>query len=244
VDANRIGTFAEFAIVRDGAAALKPTNLTFEEAASLPLVALTAWQALVEIGKLGANQRVLIHAGSGGVGSVAIQLARHLGATVFTTVGKRNVELVKRLGANVAIDYRNERFEDVAKDCDVVLDSAGGDILVRCFECVKPGGVVVSINSSTPSPAFARSWGLNPIIVFAIRMLSRKPPAAARKHRARYEYFFVEANGEQLREIARLVESGAIKTVVDKVFPLEEVRDALAYSESGRATGKVVIKVV
>jgi alcohol dehydrogenase len=244
VDANRIGTFAEFAIVRDGAAALKPTNLTFEEAASLPLVALTAWQALVEIGKLGANQRVLIHAGSGGVGSVAIQLARHLGATVFTTVGKRNVELVKRLGANVAIDYRNERFEDVAKDCDVVLDSAGGDILVRCFECVKPGGVVVSINSSTPSPAFARSWGLNPIIVFAIRMLSRKPLAAARKHTARYEYFFVEANGEQLREIARLVESGAIKTVVDKVFPLEEVRDALAYSESGRATGKVVIKVV
>jgi alcohol dehydrogenase len=97
VDKNRIGTFAEFAVVRDGAAALKPTNVTFEEAASLPLVALTAWQALVEIGRLGANQRVLIHAGSGGVGSVAIQLARHLGATVFTTVGKRNVELVKRL---------------------------------------------------------------------------------------------------------------------------------------------------
>jgi len=244
VDKNRIGTFAEFAVVRDGAAALKPTNVTFEEAASLPLVALTAWQALVEIGRLGANQRVLIHAGSGGVGSVAIQLARHMGATVFTTVGKRNVELVKRLGAHVAIDYRSERFEDVAKDCDVVLDSAGGDTLVRCFECVKPGGVVVSINSSTPSPAFARSWGLNPIIVLAIRVLSRKTLAAARKHKARYEYFFVHADGEQLREIARLVESGAITPLVDKVFRLDEVRDALAYSESGRATGKVVIKVV
>jgi NADPH:quinone reductase-like Zn-dependent oxidoreductase len=244
VDKNRIGTFAEFAAVRDGAAALKPTNLTFEEAASLPLVALTAWQALVEIGRLGAHQRVLIHAGSGGVGSVAIQLARHLGATVLTTVRKRNVELVKRLGANVAIDYRSERFEDVAKNCDVVLDSAGGDTLVRCFECVKPGGVVVSINSSTPSPAFARSWGLNPIIVFAIRVLSRKTLSAARKHKARYEYFFVRADGEQLREIAGLVESGAITPLVDKVFPLEEVRDALAYSESGRATGKVVIKVV
>ena len=244
VDTNRIGTFAEFAVVRDGAAALKPPNVTFEEAASLPLVALTAWQALVEIGRLGANQRVLIHAGSGGVGSVAIQLARHMGATVFTTVGKRNVELVKRLGANVAIDYRSERFEDVAKDCDLVLDSAGGDTLVRCFECVKPGGVVVSINSSTPSPAFARSWGLNPIIVFAIRVLSRKTLAAARKHKARYEYFFVHADGEQLREIARLVESGAITPLVDKVFRLDEVRDALAYSESGRATGKVVIKVV
>src|SRR5688572_9129956 len=244
VDKNRIGTFAEFAAVRDGAAALKPTNLTFEEAASLPLVALTAWQALVEIGKLEANQRVLIHAGSGGVGSVAVQLARHTGATVFTTAGKRNVELVKRLGAKVAIDYRSERFEDVAKDCDVVLDSAGGNTLVRCFECVKPGGVVVSINSSTPSPAFARSWGLNPIIVFAIRLLSRKTLAAARKHRARYEYFFVRADGEQLRKIARLVESGAVTPLVDKVFPLDEVRDALAYSESGRATGKVVIKIV
>jgi NADPH:quinone reductase-like Zn-dependent oxidoreductase len=243
VDKDRIGTFAEFAVVRDGAAALKPANVTFEEAASLPLVALTAWQALVEIGRLGANQRVLIHAGSGGVGSLAIQLARHLGATVFTTVGKRNVELVKRLGANVAIDYRSERFEDVATDCDVVLDSAGGDTLVRCFQCVKPGGVVVSINSSTPSPAFARSWGLNPIIVLAIRVLSRKALAAARKHKARYEYLFVDADGERLREITRLVESGAVTPLVDKVFRLDEVRDALAYSESGRATGKVVIRI-
>src|SRR5438105_10542289 len=243
LDEDRIGTFAEFAVVREGAAALKPTNVTFGEAASLPLVSLTAWQALVEIGKLGAKQRVLIHAGSGGVGSVAIQLARHLGATVFTTVGQRNMDVVKRLGADVPIDYRSERFEDVAKDCDVVLDSAGGDTLVRSFECVKAGGVVVSINSSTPSPAFARSWGLNPIIVFAIRVLSRKTLAAARKHKARYEYFFVRADGEQLKEITRLVEGGVIQPVVDKVFPLEQVRDALAYSESGRATGKVVIKV-
>src|SRR2546421_154712 len=193
LDKDRIGTFAGFAVVREGAAALKPTNVTFEEAASLPLVALTAWQALVEIGKLGANQRVLIHAGSGGVGSVAIQLARHLGATVFTTVGQRNVELVKRLGADVPIDYRGARFEDVAKDCDVVLDSAGGDTLVRCFECVKPGGVVVSIGS-TPSAAFARSWGLNPFIVLALasslsakvrpRFLLRKAPTSSSFGRA------------------------------------------------------------
>ena len=242
LDIDRIGTFAEFAVVREGAAAPKPTNVTFEEAASLPLVALTAWQALVEIGKLAARQRVLIHAGSGGVGSVAIQLARHLGATVFTTVGRRNVELVKRLGADVAIDYRSTRFEDVAKDCDVVLDSAGGDTLVRCFECVTSGGVVVSIGS-TPSAAFARSWGLNPIIVLAINVMSRKATAAARRHKARYEYLFMRADGEQLREITRLVESGDIKPLVDKVFPLEQVRDALSYSESGRATGKVVIKV-
>lgn len=244
LDKERIGAFAEFAVVREGAAAPKPTNLTYEAAASLPLVALTAWQALVEIGRLSAGQRVLIHAGSGGVGSIAIQLARHLGATVFTTVGQRNVELVRRLGADVPIDYRSTRFEDVAHDCDVVLDSAGGDTLVRCFECVKPGGVVVSINSTTPSPAFARSWGLNPLIVLAIRVLSRRALAAARKHDARYEYLFVRADGEELRQIAGLVESGAIAPVVDKVFALDEVREALAYSESGRATGKVVIKVV
>jgi NADPH:quinone reductase-like Zn-dependent oxidoreductase len=240
VDANRIGAFAELAVVGEGAAALAPANVTLEEAASLPLVALTAWQALVEIGQLAAGQRVLIHAGSGGVGSVAIQLARHLGATVFTTVGQRNVELVKRLGADVAIDYRSARFEDVATDCDVVLDSAGGDTLVRSFECVRPGGVVVSIGG-TPSAAFARRWGLNPVIVLAIRMMSRKATAAARRRNARYEYLFMRADGEQLREITRLVEGGIIRPLVDKVFPLRQVRDALAYSESGRATGKVVI---
>ena len=242
LDEDRIGTFAEFAVVREGAAALKPTNVTFEEAASLPLVTLTAWQALVEIGKLVANQRVLIHAGSGGVGSVAIQLARHLGATVFTTVGQRNVDLVKRLGADVPIDYRSVRFEDVAKDCDVVLDSAGGDTLVRCFQCVRPGGVVVSIGN-TPSAAFARRWGLNPILVLAIRLMSRKATAAARGRNARYEYFFVRAKGEQLRQITQLVERGVITPLVDKVFPLEQVREALAYSESGRTTGKIVITV-
>lgn len=242
LDAERIGAFAEYAVVREGAAADKPTNVTFEEAASLPLVALTAWQALVEIGKLGAGQRVLIHAGSGGVGSIAIQLARHLGATVFTTVGRRNVELVERLGADVPIDYRSERFENVARDCDVVLDSQGGDTLVRSFECVRPGGVVVSIGG-TPSAAFARRWGLNPLLVLALGVMSRKASAAARRHDARYEYLFMRADGDQLREITRLVEGGAITPLVDRVFPLAQVRDALAYSESGRATGKVVVQV-
>ena len=243
LDKGRIGAFAEFAVVSEAAAAPKPTNLTFEEAASLALVALTAWQALVEIGKVQSHQRALIQAGSGGVGSVAIQLAHHLGATVFTTAGQRNLELVRRLGADIAIDYRTTRFEDAAKDCDVVLDSAGGDTLVRCFESVKPGGVVVSIGN-TPSAAFARSWGLNPVIVLAIRVMSRKVTAAARRHHARYEYLFMRPDGEQLREITRLVESGVIKPLIDRVYPLAQTRDGLAYSESGRATGKVVIKVI
>jgi alcohol dehydrogenase len=242
LDAERIGAFAEYAVVRDGAAALKPANVTFEEAASLPLVALTAWQALVEIGELRAGQRALIHAGSGGVGSVAIQLARHLGAAVFTTVGRRNMDLVKRLGADVAIDYRSERFEDVARECDVVLDSAGGDTLVRSFECVRPGGVVVSIGG-TPSAAFARRWGLNPLLVLALGIMSRKSTTAARRRGARYEYLFMRADGDQLREITRLVEAGAIAPLVDRTFPLAQVRDALAYSETGRATGKVVVEV-
>jgi alcohol dehydrogenase len=242
LDKDRIGAFAEFAVVREDAAAPKPVNLTFEEAASLPLVALTAWQALVELGRLSSGQRVLIHAGSGGVGTVAIQLAHHLGATVLTTVGQRNIDLVKRLGADITIDYRSARFEQVAKDCDVVLDSAGGDTLLRSFKCVKRGGVVVSI-SSMLTAAFARTWGLNPLLVFAIGLMSRKTMAAARAHDVRYEYLFMRANGEQLKQITQLVESGAIKPVVDKVFPLDEVREALAYSESGRVTGKVVIRL-
>jgi alcohol dehydrogenase len=242
LDKDRIGAFAEFAAVREGAAAPMPANVTFEQAASLPLVALTAWQALIEIGKLNAGQKVLIHAGSGGVGSVAIQIARHLGATVLTTVGQRNLGLVKQLGADVAINYRSVRFEDVARDCDVVLDSAGGETLLRSFACVKPGGIVVSIGD-TPSTAFARSWGMNPFLVFVVGLMSRKAVAAANKHQARFEYLFMRPDGEQLRLIAKLVESGDIKPVIDKVFPLDRVGDALAYSESGRATGKVVVAV-
>lgn len=242
LDENRIGSFAEFAAVRECDAAPRPVNTNFEEAASLPLVSLTAWQALVEKGRLQAGQRVLIHAGSGGVGSIAIQLAHHLGATVLTTVGQRNFDLVRRLGADIAIDYRSTRFEDVARDCDVVLDSAGGETLVRSFACMKPGGVVVSIGT-TPSAAFARQWGLNPLLVFAIGLMSRKAAAAAKARGARFEYLFMRSDGDQLAQIAQLVEGGIIKPVVDKVFPLEQVREALAYSESGRATGKIVLKV-
>lgn len=242
LDKDRIGAFAEYAVVREGAAAPKPANLSFEEAASLPLVALTAWQALVDVAHLGEGQRVLIHAGSGGVGTFAIQLARHLGATVLTTVGERNLELARRLGADVAIDYRRSRFEDVARECDVVLASTGDDTLIRSFECVKHGGIVVSIGD-TPTAAFARDWGLNWFLVLAIGMMSRRATAAARARGARYEYLFMRADGEQLRQIGRLVEDGIIRPVVDAAFPLDRVRDALAYTESGRATGKVVIKV-
>jgi NADPH:quinone reductase-like Zn-dependent oxidoreductase len=242
LDDDRIGAFAEYSVVRESAAAPKPSNVSFAEAASLPLVALTAWQALVELAQLRAGQKVLIHAGSGGVGTVAIQLAHHLGAQVLTTVGQRNEALVKHLGADVAIDYRSTRFEDVARDCDVVLDSAGGDTLLRSFACVRRGGVVVSIGS-TPSAAFARDWGMNPLLVLAVGFMSRKVTAAARRLGVRYEYLYMRASGAQLRSITYLVETGVLQPVVDKTFPLAAVRDALAYCESGRATGKVVVTV-
>lgn len=242
LDKSRIGAFAQMAAVRARDAAFKPAGTTFEQAASLPLVGLTAWQALVDIAQVRPGQRVLIHAGSGGVGSIAIQLARHFGAQVLTTVGERNIALACDLGADVAIDYRRERFEDVARDCDMVLDSAGGDTLVRSFACVKPGGVVVSIGQ-TPSAAFARQWGLNPLLVLAIGLLARKAQAAARARKARFEYLFMRPDGDQLAQIARLVQAGAVRPLVDRVYPLAQIHEALAYSESGRATGKVVIRI-
>jgi alcohol dehydrogenase len=239
---ERIGAFAELAAVSESAAARKPSNLSHVEAASLPLVGLTAWQALIELGGLERGQKVLIHGGAGGVGTFALQLARHLGATVYTTASARNHELVTRLGADVAIDYRLQRFEDVAKDCDVVFDTQGGDTLVRSFACVRPGGVVVSVGG-VPDAKFARAWGLNPLLVFALGLMTRKVTAAARKRGARFEYLFMRPDGEQLAQIAALVEQGIINRVIDRTYPLAQAKDALAYSESGRATGKVVLEV-
>ena len=242
LDKERIGSFAELAAVSESAAARKPSNVSHVEAASLPLVGLTSWQALLELGGLTRGLKVLIHAGSGGVGTFAIQLARHVGATVYTTASTRNHDLVKRLGADVAIDYRRQRFEDVAKDCDVVLDTQGGETLLRSFSCVRPGGVVVSVGG-VPDAKFARSWGLNPLLVFALRLMTRKVTAAAKKREARFEYLFMRADGEQLAKIAALVEQGVIKPVLDRTYPLAQAKEALAYSESGRATGKIVLEV-
>jgi NADPH:quinone reductase-like Zn-dependent oxidoreductase len=239
---DRIGSFAELAAVSESAAARKPSNLSHVEAASLPLVGLTSWQALLELGGLTRGQKVLIQAGSGGVGTFAIQLARHVGATVYTTASGRNHELVKRLGADVAIDYRQQRFEDVARDCDLVLDTQGGETLLRSFSCVRPGGVVVSVGG-LPDAKFARAWGLNPVLVLALRVMTRKVTAAARKRRARFEYLFMRADGEQLAKITALVEQGILQPVLDRTYPLAQVKDALAYSESGRATGKIVLEV-
>ncbi|MBN6102215.1 NADP-dependent oxidoreductase [Xanthomonas sp. CFBP 8703] len=240
--ANRIGSFAERIVVKESALALKPANLGMEEAASVPLVALTAWQALVEMARLQKGQKVLIHAGSGGVGSIAIQLAKHLGAFVATTTGTGNVAWVKALGADLVIDYRTQDFETVVHGYDVVLHSLGSDVLEKSLRVLKPGGQLISI-SGPPDPDFAVRQGLAWPLRQAIRLLSSGIRKKARRHGVGYAFLFMTANGDQLREIGALIEAGSIRPVMDRVFPLEATAQALAYVERGRAKGKVVIRV-
>ncbi len=241
-DDFRIGTFAEFVPVKESSLAPKPKGLTMEEAASVPLVGLTAWQALVETAKLSKGQRVFIQAGSGGVGTFAIQLARHLGATVATTTSAANFELVRSLGADVVIDYRTQDFEDVLRDYDVVLNSQDGKTLGKSLRVLKGGAKLVSI-SGPPDPAFGRNIAAPAFVRLVMRLLSSGIRRRARGRGIDYSFLFMRANGAQLREITRLIEAGAIRPVVDKVFAFESTNEALAYAEAGHAKGKVVIKI-
>jgi len=239
---DRIGTFAEFIAMNEADVALKPKNLTMEEAASIPLVGLTAWQVLIERANLQQGQKVLIHAGSGGVGTFAIQLAKHIGATVATTTSTANVDLVKRLGADVVIDYKKEDFEQVLSGYDVVLNSLGKDTLEKSLKVLKPGGKLISI-SGPPDAAFAKQNGSNWFLQQAMRLLSFGIRKKARHHGVSYSFLFMRANGEQLSKITSLIESGVIRQVMDRIFPFEATKEAWAYLETGRAKGKVVIKV-
>ncbi|MGP0015297.1 NADP-dependent oxidoreductase, partial [Pseudomonas sp.] len=196
----------------------------------------------VETAKLKKGQKVLIHAGSGGVGTVAIQLAKHLGAFVATTTSTSNVEWVKALGADVVIDYKKQNFETVLQGYDVVLNSLGSDVLEKSLKVLKPGGQLISI-SGPPTPQFAEEQGLSWGLKQVMRLLSLGIRRKARKAGLRYAFVFMRANGAQLHEISALIESGAIKPVVDRVFPLESTAEALSYVEQGRAKGKVIIKV-
>ncbi|WP_336692338.1 NADP-dependent oxidoreductase [Delftia acidovorans] len=241
-DDFRIGTFAEFVPVKESSLAPKPQGLTMEEAASIPLVGLTAWQALVETAKLSKGQKVFIQAGSGGVGTFAIQLARHLGATVATTTSAANFELVKSLGADVAIDYRTQDFEDVLHDYDVVLNSQDGKTLGKSLRVLKGGAKLVSI-SGPPDPAFGRNIAAPAFVRLVMRLLSSGVRRRARGRGIDYSFLFMRANGGQLREITRLIEAGAIRPVVDKIFEFESTNEALAYADAGHAKGKVVIKI-
>ncbi|AOH87176.1 NADPH:quinone oxidoreductase (plasmid) [Sphingomonas panacis] len=237
---GRVGTLAEYIAVNEADLALKPKNLSMAEAASIPLVGLTAWQVLSDRVKLRKGQKILIHAGSGGVGTFAIQLARHLGATVATTAGTSNLDLVKNLGADVVVDYKRQDFEKVLSGYDVVLNSLGSDTLEKSLAVLKPGGKLVSI-SGPPDPEFAREQGLNAILRLVLRLLSFKIRRKAKARRVTYSFLFMRANGSQLSQITALIEAGVIRPVVDRVFPFDETNEALAYIETGRAKGKVVV---
>ena len=242
VDDFRIGTFAQFVPVKEASLALKPAGLTMEEAASIPLVGLTAWQALVARADLKKGQKVFIQAGSGGVGTFAIQLAKHLGATVATTTSAANLALVKSLGADVAIDYKTQDFEDVLRDYDVVLNSHDGKTLEKSLRVLKSGGKLISI-SGPPDPEFGKQIAAPGFVKLVMRLLSSGIRRKARGRGVGYSFLFMKASGSQLREITRLIEAGVIRPVIDRIFPFESTNEALAYVQAGRAKGKVVVKI-
>ncbi|WRH64430.1 MAG: NADP-dependent oxidoreductase [Fuscovulum sp.] len=239
---HRIGTFAELIAVDQNDVAPKPASLTMEEAASVPLVALTAWQALVEVGKVKPGQKVFIQAGSGGVGTIAIQLAKHLGATVATTTSAANADLVRSLGADVVIDYRTQDFEQVLSGYDLVLNSQDPKTLAKSLNVLRAGGKLISI-SGPPDLPFAKSLKLNLFLRFLMRILSRGVLKKAKARGIDYSFLFMKADGAQLALVGRLIDSGVIRPVVDKVFPFAQTPEAIRYVETGRAKGKVVIKV-
>ena len=241
-DKDRIGTFADFISMNERDVAEKPANLTMEEAASIPLVGLTAWQALVEMASLEKGQKVFIQAGSGGVGTFAIQLAKLLGATVATTCSPGSFELVKSLGADVVIDYKTEDFETILQDYDVVLHSQDNATLKKSLRILRPGGKLISI-SGPPDPDFGKEIGSPWFIRLLLRLLSFDARRRARWLKTHFSFLFMRANGDQLQEITNLIDSGAIRPVMDKVFPFEATNEAMGYVETGRAKGKVAITV-
>jgi NADPH:quinone reductase-like Zn-dependent oxidoreductase len=241
-DTFRMGAFAEQIAMSEAAVAIKPKALSMAEAASIPLVALTAWQVLVDRANVKKGQKVLIHAGSGGVGTVAIQLAKHLGAFVATTTSTANVEWVKSLGADVVIDYRKDDFSAALRDYDLVVNSLGGDVLAKSLRVLKPGGKLISI-SGPPDPDFAKAIGASWFLRQVMHLLSHRIRKQANRRGVNYSFLFMKESGDQLREISDLLDAGIIRPVVDRVFPFESIGEAMAYVDTGRAKGKVVVEV-
>jgi NADPH:quinone reductase-like Zn-dependent oxidoreductase len=236
------GSLSEFAVVPERLAALKPTNLDFVQAASIPMVGLTSWQALKERAGLKAGQKVFIPAGAGGIGTFAIQLAKHLGAKVATTTSTGNVDLVRSLGADEVIDYKKQEFEEVLRDYDAVLGTVKGDSIKKSLGILKPRSRVVSL-VGPPDAAFARARGMNFLMKFVFGLLSHKIICRAKKRDVEYSFLFAHPDGRQLAEIGALLEAGHIRPVIDKVFPFDQAMDALGYLEKGRAKGKVVVQM-
>ncbi|CAO1610695.1 NADP-dependent oxidoreductase [Brochothrix thermosphacta] len=240
--ADRWGSFAEYFVVGEQYAALKPSNLSFTEAASLPLTALTAYQALTEWLDVQPSQKIFIPGGAGGVGVVAIPIAKHLGAYVATTGSPRGRELINSLHPDLFIDYQTTDFSKQLTNYDGVFDTRGGDDLIKAFSILKPKGKIVSI-AGIPDKAFAKREELPQAIQLALAVNARKVHSLAKKHEVSYHYFMKRADGIQLEKITHLIEKGVIKPIIDKIFTFEETQAALDYVEAGKAKGKVVITV-
>lgn len=238
---GRIGTFAERISVHEDDVALKPSSLSFVEAAAVPLVALAAWQILVERAKVGPGSRVLVHAGAGGLGSTMIQLAHHLGAQVATTASTRNVDLMESLGADAVIDYTKDDFSQHLSGYDLVIDSLGGANLEKSLAVLNRGGLAIGV-SGPPDAGFAKQLGAPAPLQPVMNFLSRKIRRQATSRGVSYEFFFMRADGSQLTDLAELYDAGHLRPVLDRVFPFDQTLDALTYVEQGRAAaGKVVI---
>lgn len=239
---SKIGSFAERLAVHEDDLALKPSGLSMIEAASAPLVALTAWQTLIEVGDVKPGQKVFIQAGSGGVGTWAIQLARHLGATVATTASASSEDFLKDLGADTVIDYKTANFAELLSGYDLALDSLGGAAVESTLRILRPGGTAIGI-AGPPDPAFARRRNLAFPLRIAMTALSFKARRLARRLGVTYQFWLMHEDGAQLNEIARLVEAGTLRPVIDRTFSFEQTPEALEYVAAGRSKGKVVIVV-
>ncbi|MFI6429779.1 NADP-dependent oxidoreductase [Rhodococcus oryzae] len=235
----RIGTFAEFIAIDADDVALKPRSLSFEEAGAVPLVALAAWQSLVDVAQLKPGQKVLVHAGAGGLGSTVIQVAKHLGAYVATTARTNDQDKVRELGAEEVIDFTKQDFADALSGYDVVLDSLGGPNLEKSLTVLKPGGLAISV-VGPPDPAFAKQLG-QPMLAPVMAFLGRKVRKQAKKLGVHYEFFFMRASGAQLKTLAALYDDGTLRPVLDRTFDFTQTLEAMTYVEQGKANGKIVV---
>lgn len=239
----KIGTFAEYISVNENDLAFKPKNISMEEASSIPLVGLTSWQALIEIANLKKGQKVFIQAGSGGVGTFAIQLAKHIGAFVATTTSSANTDFVKQLGADVVIDYKTQDFATILKEYDVVLHSnKDAKVLEKSLRILKPGGTLISL-TGPPTAEFAKKNGLSWPLQMIMYLLSLSIKRKAKKLNVHFNFLFMKADGKALSEITKLIEAGKIRPIIDKIFAFEQTNEAMRYVEFGRSKGKVIIKV-
>lgn len=239
---TRIGTLVEYIAIHEEDISLKPRNLSFEEAASIPLVGLTTLQAFSDILDLKKDQKILIHAGAGGVGTFAIQLAKYMGAYIATTASEKGVNLVQSLGADLIINYKKENFEDLLTGYDAVYDTLGGIALEKSFQVLKPNGKIVSINGM-PNARFGVEQKLGWIKTAILSIVSRKLTALESKFKVEYHFLLMKSSGFLLNYLKELIEENHIRPIVDKVYNFKDTQQAMNYLESGRAKGKIVIKI-